>query len=72
MEIKGESVPFAAGDVTFLPRYLPHTTYSSPGEASLWSYLFFSRRRICFSIPSRAPTATSSRIFGRCRAAIVS
>lgn len=42
MEIKGESVPFSAGDVTFLPRYLPHTTYSSPGEASLWSYLFFS------------------------------
>ncbi|MEK4009365.1 AraC family transcriptional regulator [Paenibacillus sp. FSL H3-0333] len=42
MEIKGENVPFAAGDVTFLPRYLPHTTYSSPGEASLWSYLFFS------------------------------
>ena len=42
MEIKGESVPFTAGDVTFLPRYLPHTTYSSPGEASLWSYIFFS------------------------------
>lgn len=42
MEIKGEAVPFKAGDVTFLPRYLPHTTYSSPGSASLWSYLFFS------------------------------
>lgn len=42
MEIKGEDVPFKAGDVTFLPRYLPHTTYSSPDTASLWSYLFFS------------------------------
>lgn len=42
MEIKGETVPFKAGDVTFIPRYLPHTTYSSPNEASLWSYLFFS------------------------------
>ncbi|MDN4604991.1 AraC family transcriptional regulator [Paenibacillus sp. F6_3S_P_1C] len=42
MEINGESVPFKAGDVTFIPRYLPHTTYSSPKEASLWSYLFFS------------------------------
>ncbi|OMD88361.1 AraC family transcriptional regulator [Paenibacillus odorifer] len=42
MEIKGESVPFKAGDVTFIPRYLPHTTYSSPNEASLWSYIFFS------------------------------
>lgn len=42
MEIKGESIPFKAGDVTFIPRYLPHTTYSSPNTASLWSYLFFS------------------------------
>lgn len=42
MEINGETVPFRAGDVTFLPRYLPHTTYSSPNTASLWSYLFFS------------------------------
>ena len=42
MEIKGETVPFRAGDVTFIPRYLPHTTYSSAGTASLWSYLFFS------------------------------
>ena len=42
MEIKGESVPFQAGDVTFIPRYLPHTTYSSPNTASRWSYLFFS------------------------------
>ncbi|MFS0871030.1 helix-turn-helix domain-containing protein [Paenibacillus xylanilyticus] len=42
MEIKGESVPFQAGDVTFIPRYLPHTTYSTPGTASLWAYIFFS------------------------------
>lgn len=42
MEIKDESIPFKAGDVTFIPRYLPHTTYSTPNEASLWSYIFFS------------------------------
>ncbi len=42
MEIKGEAVPFKAGDITFLPRFLPHTTYSSKDSASLWSYLFFS------------------------------
>ena len=34
-------MPFAAGDVTCIPRYLPHTTYSSPNTASLWSYIFF-------------------------------
>ncbi|WP_151736820.1 AraC family transcriptional regulator [Paenibacillus tengchongensis] len=42
MQIEGETLPFQAGDVTCLPRYLPHTTYSSPDEASLWSYIFFS------------------------------
>lgn len=42
MEFEGDSVSFKAGDVTCVPRYLPHTTYSSPGTASLWSYIFFS------------------------------
>ncbi|MBU3114313.1 AraC family transcriptional regulator [Clostridium lacusfryxellense] len=42
MEIEGNSVPFKAGDVTCVPRFLPHTTYSSQGSASLWSYIFFS------------------------------
>lgn len=41
MEIAGDSVPFKAGDVTCVPRFLPHTTYSVPGTASLWSYIFF-------------------------------
>ncbi|WP_338552714.1 AraC family transcriptional regulator [Paenibacillus sp. KS-LC4] len=49
MEIKGETVPFKAGDVTFLPRYLPHTTYSAPRTASLWSYLFFSPEELFHS-----------------------
>lgn len=42
MEFEGDSMPFKAGDVTCVPRYLPHTTYSSPDTASLWSYIFFS------------------------------
>jgi AraC family transcriptional regulator, activator of mtrCDE len=42
MEIGDSLVSFKAGDVTCIPRYLPHTTYSSPGTASRWSYLFFS------------------------------
>jgi AraC-like DNA-binding protein len=42
MEIEGDSIPFKDGDVTCIPRYLPHTTYSSPGTSSLWSYIFFS------------------------------
>lgn len=41
MEFQGDSVPFKAGDITCVPRHLPHTTYSSPNTASLWSYIFF-------------------------------
>lgn len=35
-----EEVNFRAGDVTCIPRLIPHTTYSAAGEASLWSYIF--------------------------------
>ena len=41
MEFDGEKHAFHAGDITFMSRHVPHTTYSSPGESSLWSYLFF-------------------------------
>ncbi len=34
-------VPFQAGDVTVIPKNVPHTTYSAPGTESLWSYIFF-------------------------------
>lgn len=57
MEIKGESVPFRAGDVTFLPRYLPHTTYSSPNTASRWAYLFFSPEEL-FQHSLKIPQST--------------
>ena len=42
MEISGTSVRFEDGDVTCVPRFIPHTTYSSQDTASLWSYIFFS------------------------------
>ena len=37
---EGESFPFRAGDVTVIPRHIPHTTCSQRGTKSLWSYLF--------------------------------
>ena len=40
MIFEGVSMPFGAGDVTCVPRHVTHTTYSSPGKGSLWSYLF--------------------------------
>lgn len=40
IEVENEKIPFKEGDVTCLPRNLPHTTYSTEGTQSLWVYLF--------------------------------
>lgn len=40
MEFEGVPRAFKQHDISCVPRNLPHTTYSSPGEASLWTYIF--------------------------------
>jgi len=40
IEFENNPQPFRAGDVTVVSRNILHTTYSSPGESSLWAYLF--------------------------------
>ena len=42
MEFNGrqERLFFKEGDITCVPRNIPHTTYSSPNTESHWSYLF--------------------------------
>lgn len=40
MEFEDISLPFREGDITCVPRHLPHTTYSSPDTGSLWAYIF--------------------------------
>lgn len=40
MEIQGNKIPFHAGDITCILQYVPHTTYSTLGTNSHWSYLF--------------------------------
>lgn len=53
MEFYGERVPFHEGDITIIPRNVPHTTYSSPGVASLWSYLYIDPKEFFrHSLPS--------------------
>ena len=44
--VRDEPLTFRAGDVTLLPRHIPHTTYSSRGMTSLWSYLFVDLREL--------------------------
>ena len=34
------SINFKAGDITVIPKNVSHTTYSTPGTQSHWSYLF--------------------------------
>ena len=46
MEFYGAPRTFTAGDVTCIARNVPHTTYSNPGQASLWTYLFFSPQEL--------------------------
>lgn len=40
LEFQDTSYHFKAGDLTLIGSEMPHTTYSSPGTASRWSYLF--------------------------------
>lgn len=46
IEIFGEPIPFQAGDVTVVPRNVPHTTYSTPGTESRWSYIYFNPKEL--------------------------
>lgn len=41
IEFFGEPLSFKAGDVTVIPKNVPHTTYSTPGTESHWSYIYF-------------------------------
>lgn len=41
IEFLGKPLTFRAGDVTVIPKNIPHTTYSTPGTESHWSYIYF-------------------------------
>lgn len=50
MEFYGQPLTFQAGDLTVIPRNVPHTTYSAPGTESHWSYLFFDPQELFRSL----------------------
>lgn len=50
IEIFGEALPFRAGDVTVIPKYIPHTTYSTPGTESHWSYIYLDPQELFHNI----------------------
>lgn len=41
IEFLGKPLPFSEGDITVIPKNAPHTTYSTPGTESHWSYIYF-------------------------------
>jgi len=40
LELKNATYPFSSGDITLIGSDVCHTTYSTPGTKSKWSYLF--------------------------------
>lgn len=46
MEFEGGIKEFKAGDITFVPKNVSHTTYSSAGKQSLWTYIFLDPDRL--------------------------
>lgn len=46
MEFEGDIQSFKAGDITCVPKNVSHTTYSSPGKQSLWTYIFLDTERL--------------------------
>lgn len=40
LQIRKQSFPFRRNDITFIARNIPHTTYSTLGSESKWSYIF--------------------------------
>lgn len=40
IEIYDKKIPFKEGDVTCIPKNVPHTTYSTKGTQSHWSFLY--------------------------------
>ncbi len=46
IEFLGKPLPFREGDITVIPKNVPHTTYSTPGTESHWSYIFLDPREL--------------------------
>lgn len=48
MRFRSAQQSFHAGDVTIVASNVPHTTYSDPGTASLWHYIFVNVEELFF------------------------
>lgn len=60
--IQQNSCHFHAGDITFIARNIPHTTFSKPGTSSRWTYLFLDPSELLDSLTAGYANLTSSLI----------
>ena len=48
MRFRGNEQAFRMGDITVVASNIPHTTFSSPGTASMWHYIFVNVEELFF------------------------
>ena len=62
LRFEDEIVPFRAGDVFLIPRHVPHTTCSSKGCRSLWSYLYVDLDALARTVLDAAKSAAGQSV----------
>lgn len=62
IRFEDEIVPFRAGDVFLIPRHVPHTTCSSKGCRSLWSYLYVDLDALARTVLDAAKSAAGQSV----------
>ena len=62
LRFEDEVVPFHAGDVFFIPRHVPHTTCSTKGCRSLWSYLYVDLDALARTVLDAAKSASTQSV----------
>lgn len=65
-----EKLFYRAGDVSYIPRHILHTTCSTKGEKSRWSYLFVDMEKLLYDVlpehsPAAAPLADTRHLLSR-------
>ena len=62
LRFEDEIVPFRAGDMFLIPRHVPHTTCSTQGCRSLWSYLYADLDALARNVLDAAKSAAGQSV----------
>ena len=64
LQIRSEKIAFQGGDMTLIASNIPHTTWSTKGTASLWSYIYTDPAEL-FSSFAPAYSASLASLYNR-------